>query len=58
MTLAERDLIHRGDKENEMRTRPKSSYTNPIRPDLIFAGIILVALLIGFGMRFAAPVLP
>jgi hypothetical protein len=36
-----------------MRTRSRSAYSNTLRPDLIFAGVILVVLVIGFGIRLA-----
>lgn len=41
-----------------MRTRSRSAYTNTVRPDLIFAGVILVALVIGFGVRLIGLMLP
>jgi hypothetical protein len=41
-----------------MRTRSRGAYTNTLRPDLIFAGVILVVLVIGFGIRLVGLMLP
>jgi hypothetical protein len=34
-----------------MRTRSRYASANTLRPDLIFAGVILVVMVIGFGVR-------
>jgi hypothetical protein len=41
-----------------MRTRLKTSDEHALSPDLIVAGILLMALLIGFGIRLAGFMLP
>ena len=41
-----------------MRTRSRYASTNALRPDLIFAGVILVVMVIGFGIRLVGMMLP
>jgi len=52
------ETMRTGEGRKEMRTRSRPAAVNAFRPDLIFAGVILAVLLIGFGIRLVDLMLP